>query len=230
MGEAMPLIDVNQVTEDLIRAISTPTINTPARSTVPARLPALPGDPVDALQSRTAVRRWAGEALDATLLLRALRYACEQDEQVWKPAFPGLPAPTPALLIQHVGGLPKGYHHYDAERAELVPQRFVPPPVADLVLQLEFAEAPVVILTLGDMAETLARYGAPGHRLMLARGAAFAHAMWLSALSQGGVGTVFAGILTSAARTELGIDGLRQAQLCGLALGKATETPSRAGV
>ncbi|MEV6318452.1 hypothetical protein [Streptomyces sp. NPDC051776] len=239
----MPLIDLNRLTEDLLLAApyerqGKPN-SVPQPHAVPDRElrtephtephtmdaappvlpPALPGDPVGALRSRTAVRQWARGPFDGERLLRALRYAVEQDGQLWAPAFPELPAPVAAVLAQRVRGVPAGYHHFDPSTGALVPQPYDPPPMRDLVLQLEFAEAPVVIVVLGDLAAAVDRRGVHGHRLLLARGAAFAHAVWLAGLSEGAAGTVFAGVLSSAGRTELGIDGFRRAQLLGLALG-----------
>ncbi|MEU6084215.1 nitroreductase family protein [Streptomyces sp. NPDC047108] len=217
----MPLIDLNRLTEDLLlsspqRRSSRPGTGRTAPSVVP---PALPGDAVGALRARAAVRQWASGAFDGARLLRALRHASEQDRQWWGPAFPELPSPVAAVLAQRVDGVAAGYHHYAPATGELAPQPYDPPPVRDLVLQLEFAEAPVVIVVLGDLAAAVDRYGTHGHRLLLARGAAFAHAVWLAGLSEGAAGTVFAGVLSSAGRTELGIDGFRRAQLLGLALG-----------
>ncbi|MFG2195876.1 hypothetical protein [Streptomyces sp. NPDC048639] len=217
----MPLIDLNRLTEDLL--LSAPYERHDGSRTDDAAPPgvplALPGDPVGALRSRTAVRRWGRGPFDGDRLLRALRYAVEQDGRMWAPAFPELPSPVAAVLAQRVRGVPAGHHHYDPSTGTLAPQPYDPPPLRDLVLQLEFAEAPVVVVVLGDLAEAVDRYGAHGHRLLLSRGAAFAHAVWLAGLSEGAAGTVFAGILSSAGRTELGIDGYRRAQLLGLALG-----------
>jgi hypothetical protein len=138
---------------------------------------------------------------------------------MWHRSFPEAPAPTAAVLVRNVSGVRPGYYHYDRERTELRRQPQDLPDLRDLVLQLEFADAPAVVVVLGDLARALDREGAPGHRMLLSRGAAFAHTTWLAVLSEGGAGTVFAGVLSAAGRTELGIDGYHRAQLLGLAIG-----------
>ncbi|WP_309144004.1 nitroreductase family protein [Streptomyces sp. PKU-MA01144] len=186
----------------------------------PGAAPPLPGDPVHALRRRTAQRHWAPEPLDGDVLVQALGYAFEQDERLWRPAFPTLPAPSATVLVQRLLGVPDGCHRYAPGARRLEPEpHVVLPPLADLVLQLEFGDAPALVVVHGDLATAAERHGAGGHRLLLARGAALAHATWLAALSLGAAGSVFAGVLGAAGRTHLGIDGSGRAQLIGLALG-----------
>ncbi|WP_411146943.1 hypothetical protein [Streptomyces sp. x-80] len=219
----MPLININQLTDDLVRDTAGPTRPRPPAHPGPA--PQLPGDPVRALAARTAVRQWTARPLHGDVLLRALHYAHEQDAHLWHPDHPDTPAPTAAVLVRNVTGIRPGYYHYEPRRPALLPQPQSLPDLQDLVLQLEFADAAAVVLVLGDLAAALTRDGAAGHRQLLSRGAAHAHAAWLAALSQGAAGTVFAGILSSAGRTELGIDGFHRAQLLGLALGVPPTAP-----
>ncbi|MFB6521204.1 hypothetical protein [Streptomyces sp. NPDC056401] len=223
----MPLIDVHQLADRLVlEAAAQPAGPVTDRSAPSPSLPNLPGSTVRALATRTAVRSWAPEPLDGGLLHRALAYAAAHDAAQWGAAFPDDPAPTAAVLVKRVAGLRSGFHLYDTRSGELTFQEREVPDHAELVLQLEFGDAPVLVLVLGDMAGALAREGAAGHRRLLSRGAAFAHSAWLSALSEGAAGTVFAGVLSSAARTHLGVDGYRQAQLLGLALGTPAEEGS----
>ncbi|RNL71347.1 hypothetical protein EBF04_10400 [Streptomyces sp. I6] len=202
--------------------MSTATAATASTATAgfrPGAAPPLPGDPVQALRRRTAQRHWAPEPLDGDVLVQALGYAFEQDERLWRPAFPTLPAPSATVLVQRLLGVPDGCHHYVPGERRLEPEPRDLPPLADLVLQLEFGDAPALVVVHGDLAATAERHGAGGHRLLLARGAALAHATWLAALSLGAAGSVFAGVLGAAGRTHLGIDGSGRAQLIGLALG-----------
>ncbi|MEV0962054.1 nitroreductase family protein [Streptomyces sp. NPDC049910] len=237
----MPLIDTARLTEELLAApptasattatasatVSTATAATAATASTatatagfrPGAAPPLPGDPVQALRRRTAQRHWAPEPLDGDVLVQALGYAFEQDERLWRPAFPTLPAPSATVLVQRLLGVPDGCHHYVPGERRLEPEPRDLPPLADLVLQLEFGDAPALVVVHGDLAATAERHGAGGHRLLLARGAALAHATWLAALSLGAAGSVFAGVLGAAGRTHLGIDGSGRAQLIGLALG-----------
>lgn len=212
----MPLIDTAGLTEQLLAA---PPTAAAADDVRPGAAPPLPGDPVHALRHRRAQRHWAPEPLDGDVLVKALAYAFEQDGRLWRPAFPTLPTPAATVLVQRLLDVPEGCHRYEPEGRRLVPEPRALPPLADLVLQLEFAEAPALVVVHGDLAATLERHGAGGHRLLLARGAALAHSTWLAALSLGAVGSVFAGVLGAAGRTHLGLDGSGRAQLIGLALG-----------
>ncbi|WP_338676495.1 nitroreductase family protein [Streptomyces sp. SCSIO 30461] len=225
----MPLIDIGRLTENLLTA--PPVVGAPAAPPPPPRATAaVPGDVVQALRRRTAVRTWSPEPLDGALLARALDYACEQDTRLWQPAFPALPSPVAAVLACGVSGLPRGVHRYDTGERGLKPEPRDLPPLKDLVLQLEFAKAPAVVLVHGDLATAVERYGVSGHRQLLARGAAFAHSVWLAALHEGAVGSVFAGVLSAAGRTHLGLDGAGRAQLLGLALGQPQRSaPSKDG-
>lgn len=115
----MPLIDINQLTDDLVQ-----DTEGPVRPPVPGRpgpAPRLPGYPVRALAARTAVRHWATRPLHGDLLLRALHHACEQDRHLWHPLSPDAPAPTAAVLVRDVTGIRPGYYHYDPPRAALAP-------------------------------------------------------------------------------------------------------------
>ncbi|WP_240137425.1 nitroreductase family protein [Streptomyces sp. MUM 178J] len=224
----MPLIDIGRLTEDLLTA--PPASTPPATHEPPPRAPvALPGSPVEALRRRGAVRAWSHEPLDGTLLPRALDYAREQDARLWQPAFPELPSPVATVLAHSVEGLPRGVYRYGAGAPGPTPEPGELPPLEDLVLQLEFAQAPAVVVVHGDLATAVARYGVTGHRQLLARGAAFAHSVWLASLCGGAVGSVFAGVLSAAGRNHLGLDGAGRAQLLGLALGPPRRSASPEG-
>ncbi|MFE9254185.1 hypothetical protein [Streptomyces sp. NPDC006879] len=214
----MPLIDIGRLTEDLLTAPATPTA-LPAPGLSPQVAARTPGSPVRALRRRGAVRAWSREPLDEASLARALDYACEQDGRLWQPAHPALPAPVASVLAHDVHDLPRGVYQYDTAERQLKPEPRELPPLESLVLQLEFAQAPVVIVVHGDLATAVARHGVAGHRQLLCRGAAFAHSIWLAALCGDAVGSVFAGVLSAAGRTHLDLDGAARAQLLGLALG-----------
>ncbi|MFY1675719.1 MULTISPECIES: nitroreductase family protein [unclassified Streptomyces] len=212
----MPLIDIGRLTEDLLNAPPSPAGDTTSAPRVAAPLP---GGAVRALRRRGAVRAWSRAPLDGALLARSLEYACEQDARLWAPSHPELPSPVASVLARDVADLPRGIHRYDTGERALKPEPHELPPLEDMVLQLEFAAAPAVIVVHGDLSTAVERHGVGGHRRLLARGAAFAHSVWLAALAGGAVGSVFAGVLSAAGRTHLGLDGAGRAQLLGLALG-----------
>jgi hypothetical protein len=95
----------------------------------------------------------------------------------------------------------------------------------DLVLQKEFAAAPVLCTVTGNLAAAQARHGGYGHRQLLVRAGAAAHAAWLAALRLDLVGTVFAGLLPQVLRDRAGADGYRRAPLFAFAAGRRPYTP-----
>lgn len=90
---------------------------------------------------------------------------------------------------------------------------------ADLVLQREFADAALTVLVIGDLEAACARHGDHGHRSLLIRAGAAAHAVWLTAIARGLGGSVFAGALPGALRELAAADGARRLQLFACAVG-----------
>lgn len=175
----------------------------------------------DVLRERASIRHYAPSAIASGELAAVLLAAASLDATL----YPGETAAglglellvaawrvdgvAPALYLSVDGGgalepvaaLPTG------ERAQ------------ELVLQREFADAPALVVVLGDLAAAEERHGPHGHRLLLQRAGAAGHAGWLAAIAHGMHGTVFAGLLPDKLRALAGVDGSRRAQLLALSFG-----------
>jgi hypothetical protein len=125
------------------------------------------------------------------------------------------------LAAWRVDGLATAVHHYDADAHALVTVGPLPSGERgeDVVLQREFADAPALLLVGGNLAAATHRHGSHGHRLLLTRAGAAAHAAWLAALALELTGSVFAGLLPTAFCELTGGDGYLRAPLFAFAAG-----------
>jgi hypothetical protein len=185
----------------------------------------------EALRRRTAVRHHSGEPVGLGQLREVLALSTALDDRCWPhERAAGLPLDL-YVAAWRVDALPVGLYHFDAaprpgaEGGHLRPVAALPRGEAAeaLVLQREFAKVPVVVLVTGNLAGATARHGGHGHRLLLARAGATAHAAWLAALGLGLTGTVFAGLLPAPLRTLAGFDGYRRAALFACSFGHPLE-------
>lgn len=193
---------------------------------VPLPPPLTAGAPLmQVLASRTAIRSYSSASLSLAELGTLLATAVRGDRKDW-PAETAAGVPLRLLVLAwRVEGLTDdapGLYEYDPDKQAL---RFVntapPPGEADaLFIQQEFANAAVVITVVSNLAAAVARHGSYGHRLLLMRAGAAAHRAWLSGLSFGLVGTVFAGFIAAPLRELAEIYGYQDAQLFALALGR----------
>ncbi len=188
---------------------------------VPAVAAPAPGRPVEELQrGRTSVRTYAPLPVPVEVLAAVVADAGQFDVDAWgdDAAGSGL-----QLLVaaRHVAGLPQGL--YAANWRAACFSRLAPLPsgaaAADLVLQLEYTDAPAIVIVCGSLAASLDRHGDHGHRLLLARAGAATHAGWLAALDHGLAGSVFAGFLAAALRPLAAVDGWDRTQLLALSVG-----------
>ena len=174
---------------------------------------------VTAMARRHSARFFSEEPLPLSLvddMLAAARYV---DAALW----PDLADVDPLgfyIAAGNVTGLPTALYVADGalRHAAELPDLHA---LEEMVLQPEFARAPLLLLVTGSL-ET-AR-DAHGHRLMLERSGAACEAACLTAVAQGYVGSIFAGFLPTALRRLLGFDGFRRTQLLGLAIGGPDST------
>lgn len=175
----------------------------------------------EVLAARTSLRYFAQRAITAADVAAVLHAAVCSDTQAYPSevraglglqllvATRAVDGITPALhvlvedgwALQRIAELPRG------EAA------------ADLVLQREFADAALTVLVIGDLEAACARHGDHGHRSLLIRAGAAAHAVWLTAIARGLGGSVFAGALPGALRELAGVEGARRLQLFACAVG-----------
>ena len=85
-------------------------------------------------------------------------------------------------------------------------------------MQPELAAAPLFVWFTGNLAQACAANGAFGHRRLLMRAGATAHALSMAALGMGLAGASIAGLIP-AGGYNLGIDGFQRASLVGFVAG-----------
>lgn len=90
-------------------------------------------------------------------------------------------------------------------------------------LQKEFTASPAVVIVHGKMENALHHFKEHGYRHLMTRGGAAVHNAWLSSLTLGYAGSIFAGTLPKPLKKFTSIDGEKQVQLCAFSLGKNVE-------
>lgn len=122
-----------------------------------------------------------------------------------------------ALQVEQVA---QGAYGYDrrSHSLSLLSEIRPGPEYAKIFVQPELAAAPLFVWITGNLARACAANGAFGHRRLLMRAGATAHALSMAALGLGLAGTIVAGLIPAGGFT-LGIDGLQRASLVGFVAG-----------
>lgn len=177
----------------------------------------------ETFQARASERFYAPTSVPLSDLSTLLFYASEGDRQDWPREQPEANMDLQFCLVAwRVEGLAPAVYQYHAQEHALQRLHCAPdqPGEAEaLVLQREFAYAPVMIVMLGNLATACAHYGARGHRQLLLRAGAAGQRLWFASLGLKLVGTVFAGFLAQAARSYLKTDGYTRLSLLAFACG-----------
>lgn len=118
-----------------------------------------------------------------------------------------------ALQVDQIA---QGAYVYDRQRhsLNLLSEIRPGPEYAKIFVQHELAAAPLFIWITGNLAQACAANGAFGHRRLLMRAGAAAHALSMAAAGLGLAGTIVAGLIPAGGQA-LGIDGSRRASLVG---------------
>lgn len=177
------------------------------------------------LARRRSIRNYSRRPVELNAIATALHYAFLGDTTAWPDEY-GLGFPLQYfVLARHVLGIEPAVYLYDADRHSLARTRpaLSREETVDLLVQSEFADAPVLLWITGNLAAACAEDGAKGHRHLLLRAGAAGHRMWMAALSLGLSGAILAGLIPGAARRSLGIDGYTTASLFACALGYESE-------
>ncbi len=180
-----------------------------------------PRTPLEQLQrERLSERFYADRPVAAEVIAGLVAAAGGFDEAAWpdREAGAGLQF---LVAARAVTGLRPAIHLADPRsgRFTAIGELPIGAAAADLVLQLEFAQAPAILMVCGPLASSLDRHGEHGHRLLLSRAGAAAYAGWLTALDHGLAGSIFAGFLAAALRPLVPVDGYHTTQLLALAVG-----------
>lgn len=179
--------------------------------------------PIDeALVERASIRHYAQRPITQRQLSSILKIAAEGDKQDW-PGEEEAGAGIDFLVVAwRLEGVEPAVYRYEASTHTLARLGPVPDQKTEavrMVLQVEFADAPVIVLTVGNLAAASELYGGWGHRQLLLRAGAAGQRMWMASIGVGLVGTVFAGFLNRAARSVAGVDGYRKAGLFAYSTG-----------
>jgi hypothetical protein len=180
----------------------------------------------DVLPGRTAVREYAQTPLTGPDLSAILAAADRMDASAWSGERAAGVDLEVYCAARRVTGVDPGFYRFLPQRSGLHRVASLPdgPAAEDLVAQREFAQAPALLIIMGNLAAALARHGSHGHRLLLSRAGAAGHAAWLTALRLHLVGTVFTGLLPHVVWERAGVDGYHRAALFAFAAGHPVAT------
>ena len=208
------------------RPLTEPVAPVTSRRPAPAGAPvtvtgsAPPVDVDTLLATRVSQRFYADTALDPRHLAAALLQARDKDVTCWPDD-----EPVDLLVVaDRVDGLAPGLHRAEPDLdagtvtfhllAELTRAD-----VEDMVMQLEFAAAPAILMAVASLDAHLQRWGDHGEPLMNRRaGQAVATAL-LTVQRRGGAGQIFAGCLPGGLARHLTVDGYYRAQVLAAAVG-----------
>ncbi len=123
--------------------------------------------------------------------------------------------------VNHASINARTIYRYCPNTNDLSAEGYLPENVSKemLFLQQEFADAPVVLLFVGELAKAVEKIGTAGYKNLLIRSGAVAHYSWLQSISLGYQGTVFAGVLPKMFRKFCTVDGYRKCQMFAYAFG-----------
>ncbi|QDX95354.1 hypothetical protein EEL30_25560 [Brevibacillus laterosporus] len=176
------------------------------------------------IEERQAVRHWGELSVQKEDVLTILQSAYQGDATDWE--------------SEHLAGLDIGFVVYVRNMEKVTPAIYRYCPIRHdlvmigeldlykmehLVLQREFALAPVILVITGKLGASICRHGSPGHRQLLVRGGMAAQRAWLSSIGLGYGGCIFAGIVQKYLYETAGIDGYKEMQLVAYSFGNLLE-------
>ena len=177
------------------------------------------------LAKRRSVREYSQQEIPPAYVGTALRCAHDADAIDWPDEHSNVPL-TYVVLAKGIVGIAPGVYEYEPRAHSLI---FSCPPLPDaqtveLLVQPEYAYAPIIVWIAGDLAAACARHGALGHRQLLLRAGASGHRLWMATIALGLAGSIFAGLIPGAARRLLGMDGYERASLFAFAAGYSKDS------
>ena len=175
----------------------------------------------EVLAGRTSVRTYTDDPVSPVQLSTVLGYAHRWDAAEWQGGECVDEALRFTVLANNVEGLEPGVYVYEPVARELISLRgaLSADESADLFVQPEFADAPVIVWISANLAAACARNGSFGHRRLLIRAGAAGHRLWMASLALGMAGCLVAGVIPGAAKRHLGLDGYTNASLLAFTAG-----------
>lgn len=89
-----------------------------------------------------------------------------------------------------------------------------------IILQKEFIKAPAIILCTGMVGASIDAFNSHGYRQMLIRGGNAMNTAWMSSITFGYQGSIFAGFYHDTLQELFGIDGYKEMLLLAFAFGR----------
>lgn len=221
------LYDDGRLREDEISSYVVPIardMNGPSDQGAPSlRLPPPLRDGIslrEAFTNRRSVRKFARRPVSLEQLGTMLHLASEFDIRNFPRAEYEAGNLTLLVLALQVDQVAQGAYVYAPSSHSLDLLAEIPPAseYAKLFVQPELAAAPLFVWITGNLAQACAANGAFGHRRLLMRAGATAHALSMASLGMGLSGTIIAGLIP-AGGSNLGIDGFQRASLVGFVAG-----------
>lgn len=171
----------------------------------------------EALESRTSERFFKDEPVNMTQVGAILDAAQAHDQQQWHGEnVAGLPLDL-LVAAANVQGLDRGI--YRRTKQGFDPLLTFQDPLDDLVLQAEFASAPLIVVAVLPLAGELKRWGDHGERVANLRAGGAIAAGLLEAGRLGLAASPFAGFLAAPFRMLVTVDGYHNAALFAGAFG-----------
>ncbi|MGP4066180.1 nitroreductase family protein [Oceanobacillus sp. M65] len=175
-----------------------------------------------ALEERTATRFYNLKPIELSHLLTILGTVKQLDLENWStPNQLGVNIDI-SIIIRNVTDVHSpAIYDYDVVSDTLLPVYEIPEDEDKdaWYLQKEFTNSPAVIIVHGTLENALKQFGEHGYRHLLTRGGVAVQNAWLSALTLGYSGSIFAGTLPKPLKKFTNIDGYKKVQLCAFSFG-----------
>lgn len=175
------------------------------------------------LDKRTATRMYSDEAVQLDDLMTILETMNTLDIHNWTEANQLGITINFIIILRNITEVqcPAIYNYNSLTRElELLHEIPIEDEKDNWYTQSEFTESPAVIIAHGAMESALHHFGEHGYRHILTRGGAAVQNAWLTAMTLGYEGCIFAGILPVNLKKYTNIDGHKNIQLCAFSFGR----------
>ncbi|EMR00415.1 nitroreductase family protein [Paeniglutamicibacter gangotriensis] len=169
------------------------------------------------LESRTSERFFNDTKVGPDLVAEVMRAGTAYDQTQWAGECANGLELDLLVAARQVDGMVPGFYRFADET--FTPVEPLTEPLDDLVLQLEFASAPFIVLALAPLADELQRWSDHGERVANLRTGGAIAAGLLAGQARGLSGSPFAGFLSAPLRRLLNTDGYENAPMFAAAFG-----------